>query len=294
MSRNTLKGYFEEGDEPTADQIAELIDESVNLPDDSAGLTGNVIIKNVNHPMYGQTIEGCIDIVDFIKKVFIPFLQAAISINGNEVIEKQRTTTITINGVFTRNDENDGQTSFITLSIESPASSGTKIYSETINAPLPETQNYSHDDINVLADKTYNTILNYQRDGVDIEVVSSTKFVYVVVPYLCGVNATVPGSSIYALAGVTKLVIQQKVAGQSLQVYFSAVLKILYFSYPTAYGLPNQIIDNNGFEQSFGAEGSGEDWEYKIVSVNSGYWTENMYIFFQGPTSVDGYFTFKW
>lgn len=288
-SKATLKSYFETDDEPTEAQLANLIDSAANLSetDQSAGFVGDIKIKNPDHPMYGDIITGCTDFVDFLKRVFIPFEGLKVSINGNVVIEEGDPRSITISGTITVNDDVE----ILSAVVQSPAG-GATIYSIPFPAPpLPATITYSYIDPNVSADKTYQVKIIVARDATSIIITSSIKNVYAVIPYLYGENVLqLDQTNIYGAAGISKLI---QVQANSVQIAYSASLEYLHFAWPTAYGMISQIVDNNGFNQSFGPAGSGSDWEYITAVVNSGIWAEEMYILTQGPTSVNGTFTFN-
>lgn len=289
MSRNILKSYFEEGDEPTEEEIAELIDESLNLPDDSDGFTGSVTIKNPNHPMYGQTIENTDgNLVTFLKKLLIPFDPATISINSaTEYVEEGRSNSIALSGAVTKNDEN----SFGTARIEELLGAVTvHTFAVGQGATTPWNKNVTDVDSN----KQYQAKVDVDNDGDPTTILSAIKYIFAVIPYIYGQDASIlNNSTIYDAAEMTVAVNNALLASATMEIPFDASNQYLHFCYPQSWGLPTSIFDNNGFQQYYGAVGSGEDWEYHAFNLVSPYWEEDMYLFVTGPTTVDGTFTFN-
>lgn len=289
-SKNQIKTYFEFDDEPTETEIGNLIDSFAGLHrnDESNGFVGNVKITNKQHPMYGTVIADSTDFIDFLRKLFFPFDPASITINGDVVFELGTNNDITISGTIYVNSE----TILISADIIKPAAGGSSIYPITIPGTLPASIAFSHIDASQSASTSYRVKLIVERNTVQYTIYSPTKTVTGVIPYLYGGNvAKLNNTNIYDGVGISKSIILKQ---SQVTVYFDVVNNYLHFAWKKSYGMITQIVDNNGFDQSFGAAGSGESWEYTEGVVTAGIWSEEMYILTQGPTTVEGYFTFKW
>jgi len=290
MSRQALKSYFETNDEPTAEEIAELIDESLNLEDDSTGLTGNVTIKNPDHPMYGTVIPNCTDIVDFIKKVFIPFEIATVTINGGtSYIEKKSGTDILITGTIDPKD--DLGLSNARIEVYNGAT-----LVDTIAIDLNGITDYSEIYANVDESRSFITKVTADNDGSPGDISSATKSVIAVVPLLYGAyDAPVLNGSMYGNASTSLMIIPKP---SQVVLTFDFDLKYIQVAFPSintgGWGLPTEILDSNGFPLSYGPAGSGTDLEYVNIAFVNDKWTQYMYIFYKvGVTTLQGTLTFK-
>lgn len=287
MSRINLKSYFETGDEPTQAEFLELIDECLNLPDDSVPFVGaSVTITNKDHPMYGKSIVNPSpgNIVTFLKQLFFPFDEATVSINDTiSYIELGVSNNIYISGEVTKNSE----TTFNNPRIFSPSEDSIVHTFAIIDSPISP---YSYTDSGITDSKTYRTIIDVNNNGTPGEIQSSLKTVEAVIPFLTGANPTqLLDSTIYTNPNIS---INVEPKGSQI-IAFDANEEYLHFAYPMSWGLPSGIVDNNGYPQTYGASGSGEDWEYVERTIVTPYWTKNLYIFTQGPTTVQGNITFN-
>jgi hypothetical protein len=189
----------------------------------------------------GETVN------EFLEGYFFPFVPATIAIGGNELYEVGDIRDIVIVGSTTTNEE----TVFSNGHILSPAQSAVILYTFGTAVSVNYTDVGVNDSLlpplgggtDVHKRKTYSLEQTTGNNGTPIKIVSGTKNVEFVYPYLWGMDAALlTGSNIYSLK-------QAPSKYGTKAVTLNGINKRIYFAYPIGYPDLTSIKDQNGFEQ---------------------------------------------
>jgi len=172
---------------------------------------------------------GTATIAEFLEAAFFALVKATISINSAiSYFEKGIPQNIGISGVVTANDE------ILFANARVSRSTGADLpFAATSGA-------YAVTDSGQALDTDYSAKIDTGSSG---NLVSATKQVRFIYPFLNGMNANVlDGDSLYS-AGLTKTVTPK--ANRTATINGSN--QYIYYAYPASYGALNNIKDQNGF-----------------------------------------------
>jgi hypothetical protein len=244
---------------------------------------GNRTVKRAGIPNINVGTKSTV--ADFLNAYFFPFISATISINANVLVEIGTSTSVTISGATTANDE----TLFSNGRVDETLPTTSTIYS--FGAATSYTTSFTFTPIATVTSSLEYRFVAYQgvaNNGTPTTINSPTKLVQSVFPYLHIVssnNLTAGGTAAYS--GLNKLV-QVKTATKSV-THNSATVGYIYFMYPASYGTLTSILDHNNFEQI----SAFTRFTANVTSVGLvNNWTTSYYIYQSNLTTLPSNWTY--
>lgn len=198
---------------------------------------GNRAVKRAGLPLINA---GGTDLQTWVENYFFPFVPATITCtSATSIVEAGSTTSITVSGVTTANDETIFSIGVLNRNLPLPVSLLT-----FFGAALNYSHVYSYSPL-------VSEVLQFQatqltgNNGSPLLIYSPLKNINAVYTYLYGVSANdYSGGGNPAYTGLTKLI---QVQG-SKTISLTGTNGYIYFAYPASYGNLTSIIDQNGFD----------------------------------------------